>query len=263
MVSMSVEDATHTPVALVGSIDEIVDELIYRRDRWGVGVLGGARSGDRRVRAGGGPTERHLTGVAAGERAPRIAILGGTFDPIHIGHLVAAVWTRHALDIDRVLLMVANEPWQKTPTRRITPAEDRFAMAAAAVDGIEWLEASRMEIERGGPSYTIDTARELTAATPGVELFLVVGADVASQLQTWHHVDELVPLVTLVVVDRGGVAAVPALDHWTVEHVKIPSLEISSSELRARLAEGDPVDFLVPAAAVDCIFERRLYSEGR
>ena len=201
--------------------------------------------------------------MGAGERGPRIAILGGTFDPIHIGHLVAAVWTRHTLSLDRVLLMVANEPWQKTPTRTITPAEDRYAMVAAAASGLDWLEASRMEIERGGPSYTIDTVRELKGEIPAAEVFLVVGADVASQLPTWHDVDELVPLVTLVVVDRGGVAAVPPLDQWTVEHVKIPSLEISSSELRARLERGDPVDFLVPGGAMDCIFERGLYSQDR
>lgn len=169
-------------------------------------------------------------------RGERVGILGGTFDPIHIGHLVAARWARHALDLDRVVLMVANEPWQKTPTRRVTPAEDRYAMVVAAADGLEGLEAGRLEIDRGGPSYTVDTVSALKRQSPDAASFLIVGADVALQLPTWHRVDELTGLVTLVVVDRGAVSVAGMLGGWDVEHVEIPSLEISSSELRARLA---------------------------
>ncbi len=201
--------------------------------------------------------------VANGAGAERIGVFGGTFDPIHIGHLVAAAWTRQALALDRVLLVVANEPWQKSPTRRVTAAEDRYAVVAAAVDKVQGLEASRIEIDRGGPSYSVETVAELQEQSGRATLFLVVGADVASQLGSWHRVDDLVRAVTLVVVDRGGVAPPPALDTWQVEHVKIPSLEISSSDLRARLSEGRPVDFLVPDAAIRCIFERGLYSGRR
>ncbi len=200
-------------------------------------------------------------GAAVG--AERIGVFGGTFDPIHIGHLVAAAWTRDALALDRVLLVVANEPWQKSPTRRISAAEDRYAVVAAALDKVDGLEASRIEIDRGGPSYSVETVTDLQERFRLAALFLIVGADVASQLGTWHRVDDLARAVTLVVVDRGGVAPPPALDTWQVEHVKIPSLEISSSDVRARLGDGQPVDFLVPDAAIRCIFERGLYSGTR
>ncbi|MGA0820999.1 MAG: nicotinate-nicotinamide nucleotide adenylyltransferase [Ilumatobacteraceae bacterium] len=97
------------------------------------------------------------------ERAPRLGILGGTFDPIHVGHLVTAVNVRHALSLDRVILMVANVPWQKEGQRSITPAADRLAMVEAAVAGVHGLDVGRLEIERGGPSYTADTLRDLTS----------------------------------------------------------------------------------------------------
>src|SRR5271169_6912648 len=107
-------------------------------------------------------------GGGDGSAAPgaRIGIFGGTFDPVHVGHLVAATWAREALGLERVLLVVANVPWQKAGTRAVTPAEDRFLMVQAAVAGVAGLEASRVEIDRGGPSYTVDTVRELLASTP-------------------------------------------------------------------------------------------------
>lgn len=182
---------------------------------------------------------------------------------MHVGHLVAATWVRDALHLDRVLMVVANEPWQKTPSRHVTAAADRFAVVAAAVEGVEGIEASRVEIDRGGPSYTADTVAELEARLPDAALFLVVGADVAAQLSTWQRVDELKPLVTLVVVGRGGRSAPADLDGWSVERFEIPTLEISSSDLRARLAQGRPVDFLVPAPAIRCIVERGLYAGTR
>lgn len=192
----------------------------------------------------------------------RLGILGGTFDPVHIGHLVAAQEARDALGLDRVLLVVANDPWQKTAELPITPAEDRFAVLAAAVAGVAGLEPSRIEIDRGGPTYTIDTVRQLGRLHPAAELFLVVGADVAATLDTWHRVDELAPLVTLVVVTRGDGAVAPRRG-WTVVPVVIPALEISSSDLRRRFAEDGPVDFLLPASAIRCIRDRGLYAGGR
>jgi nicotinate-nucleotide adenylyltransferase len=193
----------------------------------------------------------------------RVGIFGGTFDPIHIGHLVAALWARDVLRLDQVHLVVANEPWQKTNSRRVTPAEDRLAVVAAAVEGIPGLVASRVEIDRGGPSYTIDTVRDLSAAEPDASLFLVVGADVAADLDSWHEVDDLAGRVSLVVVDRGGVAAPLALPKWHVERLRIPALEVSSSELRERLAEGRSVDFLIPPPAILCIRRLGLYAGGR
>ncbi|MGD0254008.1 MAG: nicotinate-nucleotide adenylyltransferase [Acidimicrobiales bacterium] len=195
----------------------------------------------------------------------RIGILGGTFDPVHVGHLVAACWCRDALELDRVLLVVANEPWQKTGTRELTAAEDRFAVVTAAVEGVDGLQASHIEIERGGPSYTADTVQELRVAHPGAELLLAMGSDVAAELGTWHRFEEIKGLVTLVVVDRGGAAPKGAAqERWggarSVLHVRIPTLEISSSELRERLRRGRSVEFLIPERAIRCIRRLGLYS---
>jgi nicotinate-nucleotide adenylyltransferase len=140
----------------------------------------------------------------------RLGVFGGTYDPPHVGHLVAALAVRHALDLDRVLLTVANEPWQKSGSRKISPAEDRLAMVRAAVDGVEGLEASAIEIERGGPSFSVDTLEALAAADPTGERFLVLGADAAAGLGTWERAEALPGLATLVVVDRPGMDAPPA-----------------------------------------------------
>lgn len=193
----------------------------------------------------------------------RIGIFGGTFDPVHIGHLVAALEARQALALDQVLLVVANDPWQKTGTRPVTAADDRFAVVAAAVEGVDGLVASRLEIDRGGESITADTVAELARAHPGASLFLVVGADVAAELSTWKRVHELMGSVELVVVERGGVTGPPDPPGWKVRRLHIPQLEISSSDLRRRLAEGRNVDFLIPAPAIRCIRARALYAERR
>lgn len=202
-----------------------------------------------------------MAGRGAG--ADRIGVFGGTFDPVHIGHLVAALEARQALALDRVLLVVANDPWQKSGLRSVTPAEDRFAVVAAAVEGIDGLEASRIEIDRGGESLTADTVAALSGAHPGSTLFLVVGADVATELSTWKRVDELAGRVELVVVERGGVTGPPDPPGWRVRRLHIPQLEISSSDLRRRLAEGRNVDFLIPGPAIRCIRSRALYAEPR
>ncbi|MHB8439649.1 MAG: nicotinate-nucleotide adenylyltransferase [Acidimicrobiales bacterium] len=193
--------------------------------------------------------------------AQRIGIFGGTFDPIHVGHLVAAVEVRDALVLDRVLMVVAHDPWQKSPTRPVTAAEDRYAVVAAAPAGLDRIEPCRIELDRGGPSYTIDTVATLREEDSSAELFLVVGADVAMQLRTWRRVDELLDQVTLVVVDRGATQAVARGDVQAGITVAIPALEISSSDLRRRMAEGRSVAFLVPDAAIRCIHARALYAE--
>ena len=186
-------------------------------------------------------------------------MLGGTFDPIHIGHLVAASDTRDALDLDRVLLVVANQPWQKAGTRQITPAGDRLALVEACVADVDGLEASSIEIDRGGESYTVDTTRDLAERHPGAELFLIVGADVVDDLHTWVRHDELRELCDLVVVNRPG-SDVTEPDGWRVHRVEIPALDVSGSAIRQRVAEGRPIDFLVPPGGVHCIRERRLYA---
>ncbi len=194
--------------------------------------------------------------------AERLGILGGTFDPVHIGHLVAAVNVRHALGLDRVLLVVANDPWQKAD-RPLTPAADRLAMVEAATAGAEGLEASAIEIERGGPSYTADTLEHLSAEDRRRELFLVVGADVAADLATWRRTDDVARLATLVVVNRSGAAPVDVGPPWRVERVTIPAIGVSSSDLRARVAAGSPLDHLTPPAVVDRIRTRGLYRGDR
>lgn len=193
----------------------------------------------------------------------RLGVFGGTFDPIHVAHLVAAVNARHALALDRVLLVVANQPWQKS-ARHVTPAEDRFAMVEAAVagPGTEGLEASRLELDRGGRSYTADTLEELAAADPPPELFLIVGADQAAQLDTWERIDVVRELATLAVVDRPGARDGPLRPRWRVERVAIPHLDISASDLRDRAAAGQPLDWLVPQGTIACIRDRGLYATG-
>ena len=194
--------------------------------------------------------------------AERLGVLGGTFDPVHVGHLVAAVTVRHALALDRVLLMVANLPWQKAG-RRLTPPEDRLGAVEAAIEGVDGLEASRLEIDRGGETSTADTLEELASRRPSPELFLIVGADVAAELGTWRRVDVVRRAATVVVVTRPG-ATPPALgDEWRATTVEIPRLEVSSSDLRARVAAGWPIDYLTPPGVVRLIRQRGLYAGGR
>ncbi len=194
----------------------------------------------------------------------RIGILGGTFDPIHVGHLVAAVNAKDALQLDRVILMVANVPWQKAGSRVVSSAELRFALVQAAVGDVAGLEAGRNEIDRGGESYTADTLVEVAAEHPGCELYLVVGWDVAAELATWERWAEVQRLATLVVVNRPGAGRPGGLDDdgWRVTEVTVPNLEISSTDLRARAADGRPLDYLVPEAAVHFLRSRGLYAES-
>ena len=195
------------------------------------------------------------------QTGPRIGVFGGTFDPPHIGHLVTAVNVRHALALDLVLLMVANDPWQKTGTRSVTPATDRFAMVAAAVEGLEGIAAGREEIDRGGPSYTADTLALLAEKYPGVTLFTIVGDDAASGLRSWERIEQVVERSQLVVVDRPGVhVTLPSEFVWI--RVESPRLEVSSTDLRSRFADGRPLDYLVPDAVRAEIVKRGLYGVG-
>ena len=188
-----------------------------------------------------------------------LGILGGTFDPPHIGHLAAAVEVRSALHLERVLLMVANDPWQKTGVRPLSAAQDRLAMTAAAVLGVDGIEASDLEIARGGPTYSIDTLKELHEVAPEQQLFLIVGSDAATNLHTWHQHDELPELATLVIVERDGeYAAVPPAG-WTIQRVSMPRLDVSSTEIRDRVRDGRPLTPLVSPGVIDEIEARGLY----
>jgi nicotinate-nucleotide adenylyltransferase len=193
----------------------------------------------------------------------RIGIFGGTFDPIHTAHLEVAESVRQALGLDRVLLVVANQPWQKEDGRTLTPAEDRYAMVEAAVEGRPGLEPSRLEIDRGGPSYTIDTVRQLKESYPGAELIVVVGSDVVPGLTTWREEPALRDEVTLAVVGRPGVPPVVPPPGWRAVNVPVAPFDVSSTELRRRLEAGGAVQGLVPEAVVRCIRQRGLYATGR
>jgi len=201
-------------------------------------------------------------------RPERIGLLGGTFDPPHCGHVAAAVACVDALDLDRLLLVVANHPWQKTPLRTVSPAEDRVAMVEAAAAGRPRLEVSRLEIDRGGPSYTIETVEELLGEArgeqrPAPEVFMVVGADLVESLPTWERVGELARLVTLVVVSRPRSPTPQPPAGWRSAVVATPGIDVSSSEVRTLLAQGRPVGGLVPEAVIRCIHHRDLYAVWR
>jgi nicotinate-nucleotide adenylyltransferase len=190
-----------------------------------------------------------------------VGILGGTFDPPHIGHVVAAAWARDALGLDEVRLMVANDPWQKTQERPVTPAAIRLEMVQRALEGTTGLAASDLEIRRGGVTYMVDTLRAIRRQEPGVELFVVLGADAAAGLATWHRWEELPALATFVVVGRSGVAAPDRAlgDAFSFAHVEIPALAVTSTLIRGRVEAGRSIDGLTPAGVSSLVVERGLY----
>ena len=191
----------------------------------------------------------------------RIGLFGGTFDPPHVGHLVTAVNVRHALNLDIVILMVANDPWQKSGSRDVTTADDRFAMVEAAVSVVDGVVAGRDEINRGGPSYTADTLMALAEKHPGAELFTIVGDDAAAGLPSWTRVDQVAQYSQLVVVDRPGVAVeLPQQFNWL--RVESPRLEVSSTDLRSRFSDGRPLDYLVTEPVLHVIEQRGLYGSA-
>jgi nicotinate-nucleotide adenylyltransferase len=187
----------------------------------------------------------------------RWGVFGGTFDPPHIGHLVAAQAVRYELDLDRVLFVVANLPWQKSGEGSITPSRHRFGMVDAILSGVEGLEANDIEILRGGDSYMADTLAQLEA--PDRDLFLILGSDAAQGLPTWNRPDEVRARAEIAVVGRPGSAHLPPPHGWTWRVVECPLLDLSSTELRARFAKGAPVEFLVPDVVIEYVNHHDLY----
>jgi nicotinate-nucleotide adenylyltransferase len=172
------------------------------------------------------------------------------------------------LGLDRLLLVVANDPWQKSGRRTVSPAEDRFALTEALASDIPRAEASRFEIDRGGPSYSVETAEAVldahrAAGDPAPELYLVVGADLVPGLETWMRPDDLKRLVTLAVVSRPNSKASVVPAGWRVVRVDGPAVDVSSSEVRERLAAGGSVEGLVPAGVIRCIRRRDMYAVRR
>ena len=194
----------------------------------------------------------------------RLGILGGSFDPIHIGHLVAAEEARVALGLATVLFVPTGQPYHRTESPAAA-ADDRFRMTELAIRSNPAFAASRLEIERPGPSYTIDTVRALQAERPGAELYLILGTDAVAQLFTWHEHEALVRECRFIVVSRPGVsrdeavAGGPPGFERRLHYLEIPNLDVSSTELRRRLREGRSVRYLVPAEVEHYIRERGLY----
>ena len=186
--------------------------------------------------------------------------MGGTFDPIHHGHLVAASEVAHIFALDEVIFVPTGQPYQKNE-RKVSAAEDRYLMTVIATASNPRFSVSRVDIDRPGPTYTIDTLREIHAQNnPGDELFFITGADALAEILTWHEVDELFTLAHFVGCTRPGHRLSGAgLPDGKVSLVEIPALAISSTECRARVEAGEPVWYLVPDGVVQYIAKRRLY----
>lgn len=187
--------------------------------------------------------------------------MGGTFDPIHHGHLVAAEESRHAFDLERVLFVPAGAPWQKAD-RDVTPAPDRVEMVRCAVADNDAFEVSRVDVERPGPTYAIDTLRAIAAQRPGAELYFITGADAILEILTWKDPQEVLALATFVAVTRPG-HDLAGLRNLGIENrvamVEIPALAISSTDIRSRVAGRRPIRYLVPAPVEAYIREHGLY----
>jgi nicotinate-nucleotide adenylyltransferase len=197
-----------------------------------------------------------------GQRPRRIGVMGGTFDPIHHGHLVAASEVQAWFDLDEVVFVPTGAPWQKSD-REVSPAEDRYLMTVIATASNPRFSVSRVDVDRGGPTYTIDTLREMHQARPDSEFFFITGADALAQILTWHDADQVFELAQFVGCTRPGTSidakTLEGLPADRVTILEIPALAISSTECRARAHKGEPVWYLVPDGVVQYIAKRRLY----
>jgi nicotinate-nucleotide adenylyltransferase len=197
----------------------------------------------------------------AGQNVPRIGVMGGTFDPIHHGHLVAASEVGHFYSLDEVIFVPTGQPWQKEG-RRVSASEDRYLMTVIATASNPRFSVSRVDIDRPGPTYTIDTLRDLRALRgPDAEFFFITGADALAQMMTWQDADELFKLAHFVGCTRPGhrLSGVVGLPDDRVSLIEIPALAISSTNCRQRVESGQPIWYLVPDGIVQYISKRSLY----
>jgi nicotinate-nucleotide adenylyltransferase len=194
----------------------------------------------------------------------RLGVMGGTFDPIHHGHLGAASEVRAAFDLDEVVFVPTGQPWQKADYP-VSPAEDRYLMTVIATASNPRFSVSRIDIDRAGPTYTIDTLKELAASREEkTELFFITGADALAQIVSWRGVDELVDLAHFIGVTRPGhTLADPGFPEGSVSLFEVPAMAISSTDCRARVSAGLPIWYLVPDGVVQYISKRGLYAEPR
>jgi nicotinate-nucleotide adenylyltransferase len=192
--------------------------------------------------------------------ARRIGIMGGTFDPIHHGHLVAASEVADRFGLDEVVFVPTGHPWQKGDVA-VTPAEDRYLMTVIATASNPRFQVSRVDIDRTGPTYTVDTLRDLHEAYgPAATLYFITGADALGRILSWKDADELFKLAHFVGVTRPGFELSDEhLPADTVSLIQVPAMAISSTACRARVAAGKPVWYLVPDGVVQYIAKRNLY----
>ena len=185
--------------------------------------------------------------------------MGGTFDPIHHGHLVAASEVQALYDLDEVVFVPTGEPWQKD-SGLVSPAEHRYLMTVIATASNPRFTVSRVDLDRAGPTYTIDTLRDLRSQRPGAELYFITGADALAQILSWKDIDELWDLAHFIGVTRPGhVLSDSGLPEDRVTLQEIPAMAISSTDCRARVLKGEPVWYLVPDGVAQYIAKHQLY----
>lgn len=186
--------------------------------------------------------------------------MGGTFDPIHNGHLVAASEVASELKLDQVVFVPTGEPWQKD---QVTQGEHRYLMTVIATAANPRFLVSRVDIDREGPTYTIDTLNDLKKQYPDAELFFITGSDAIAQILAWKQVEKMWDLAHFVAVSRPGhQMLIPELPEGTVTKVEVPALSISSTDCRNRVAQGEPIWYLVPDGVVQYIGKHGLYKES-
>ncbi len=190
----------------------------------------------------------------------RLGVMGGTFDPIHHGHLVAASEVASLLALDQVVFVPTGMPYRKEATS-VSPAEHRYLMTVIATASNPRFTVSRVDIDRNGPTYTRDTLHDLAAQHPGDELFFITGADALAQILSWKGVEELWQLAHFIGVTRPGHELTDhGLPKDRVTLLQIPAMAISSTDCRERTASGQPVWYLVPDGVVQHIGKYQLYS---
>lgn len=187
----------------------------------------------------------------------RLGVMGGTFDPIHNGHLVAASEVASALQLDEVVFVPTGQPWQK---KQVSAGEHRYLMTVIATASNPRFKVSRVDVDRGGPTYTVDTLRDLRKVYPDAELFFITGADAVAQISAWKDVDQVWDLAHFVAVSRPGhKLEIPDAPAGAISSLEIPALSISSTDCRSRVSQEKPVWYLVPDGVVQYIAKHGLY----
>jgi nicotinate-nucleotide adenylyltransferase len=202
-------------------------------------------------------------------RKRRLGVMGGTFDPIHNGHLVAASEVADLFELDEVVFVPSGQPWQKK--RKVSAGEDRYLMTVIATAANPRFSVSRVDIDRGGLTYTKDTLRDLHALNPDCDLYFITGADALASILSWQDLEELFAMARFVGVSRPGyelgrdhlAGVLDGLPDDALTLVEIPALAISSTDCRRRAAEGRPLWYLMPDGVLQYVSKRRLYDESR